>query len=165
MPLPRKEPEQRFQSAADLAFALESLTGSATEIHRGVGQTSSAANRPRKGLYRTAAVLAGVAALLATYYVAHRSARPPAFAQFRRLTFRQGLIANARFTGDGKGLAYDAAWDGNFNRIYSCTLGIPEPRELDLPKGDALMALSSRGELALSLGPWNLLDGGLLGRS
>ncbi|MDQ2901379.1 MAG: WD40 repeat domain-containing protein, partial [Acidobacteriota bacterium] len=43
--------------------------------------------------------------------------------------------------------------------------GIPEPRELDLPKGDALMALSSRGELALSLGPWNLLDGGLLGRS
>ncbi|MDQ6663345.1 MAG: hypothetical protein M3Z23_03015, partial [Acidobacteriota bacterium] len=102
---------------------------------------------------------------MAAVFIAHLNANPPAFAQFRRLTFRQGSIANARFTGDGKGLAYEAAWDGNSNRIYSSTLGTPEPRELDLPANSALVALSSRGELALTLGAWTFLDGGLLGRS
>ncbi len=161
-----KNPDRRFQSASDLAFALESLASNATEILPGVRDQDKVKSAPgRKRLYQALAAVLAAAALIGDGYFAHRNATPVSFAQFRRLTFRQGSVVNARFTGDGKGLAYDAGWDGDSNHIFSSTLGIPEARELDLPRGSSLVSVSSRGELALTLGPWNMQDGGLLGRS
>lgn len=70
---------------------------------------------------------------------------------FRRLTFRNGNIASARFTPDGAGLVYGAAWEGGRHEIYSSRIGSPESRILGLPQGNVL-SISAGGEMAVSLG-------------
>ena len=70
---------------------------------------------------------------------------------FHRLTFRRGLIRSARFGPDGATILYGALWDGHPCRAYVTRIDNPESRALDLPVGN-LLAVSSNGELALSLG-------------
>ena len=165
-----KNPEQRFQSAADLTFALESLAGSSSDTLSGFRRSTAAsmgspAAKNWKRLYRTLATSLAALALVGLGYFIHQGGKPAPPAQFRRLTFRQGAVTGARFTTDGKALAYSASWDGAPNRIYSSTLGIPEPRQLELPEDTGLLAISSLGELALSRGHWDITNGSLLARS
>jgi Tol biopolymer transport system component len=68
-----------------------------------------------------------------------------------RLTFRQGIIGKARFAPDGQTVVYGASWDGEPFRLYSTRLGNAQSRMIDLPPSD-LLALSKRGQLALSIG-------------
>ncbi len=70
---------------------------------------------------------------------------------FRRLTFRNGHVASARFTPDGAGVVYGAAWDGRPHEIYTSRTGSPESRSLGLPAGN-LLSMSATGEMAVSLG-------------
>lgn len=69
----------------------------------------------------------------------------------RRLTFRQGLIRNARLSPDGQEVLYSAAWSGAPLQVYLTRPDSPESRPLDLPEAD-LLGLSRSGELALGLG-------------
>jgi hypothetical protein len=71
--------------------------------------------------------------------------------EYRQLTFRQGRVASARFTRDGGSLLYSAAWEEHPAAIYTARLGGGGTRALQLPPAQ-LLAVSSRGELALSLG-------------
>jgi serine/threonine protein kinase len=71
--------------------------------------------------------------------------------KFQRLTFRNGNISGARFTDEGRGFVYGAAWEGKPYEVYSSRPDSPESRHLGLPPGD-LHAVSSTGEMALSLG-------------
>jgi eukaryotic-like serine/threonine-protein kinase len=70
---------------------------------------------------------------------------------FRRLTFRNGYIANARFTPDGNEVVYGAAWEGRPIEIFMSRMGSPESRSLGLPPAN-LLAISQSGEMAISLG-------------
>ncbi len=162
-----KNPEQRFQSAADLAFALEALSGSSSDMLSGVRRSMgvSMVAKSRKHLYWGLAAALAAIALVVSGYLIHQGVKQAPPAQFRRLTFRQGVVTGARFTTDGKALAYSASWDGAPNRIFSSTLGIPEPRQLELPENTGLLAMSSQGELALSRGHWDITNGALLARS
>ena len=119
-----KSPEERFHSAHDLAFDLESLSGtSSTAI--------SAAPSERKGLSRAvrygAAAVAVVAALGGGILIGRsgRSSEPPTFKQ---LTFRRGTIWSARFGADGKTILSSAAWDGRPAEVYMSTGDAPESR-------------------------------------
>jgi Tol biopolymer transport system component len=69
---------------------------------------------------------------------------------YQRLTFRRGTVWSARFAQDGQTIVYGAAWEGQPIRVFTTVPGSPEPRALDLPDAD-LLAVSSRGELALAL--------------
>ncbi|MBI5169107.1 MAG: protein kinase [Candidatus Eisenbacteria bacterium] len=110
-----KQPVARFRTAADLAFALESLAhGSASGAQAAV---ESHASSPR----------------------------------FQRLTYRNGHISAARFTPDGASVVFGATWDGRPFEVFTSRIGSADSRGLGLPAG-SLLAMSTSGEMALSLG-------------
>src|SRR5580704_447031 len=138
-----KSVERRFQSASDLAFAIESLNG-----------TSSAKSVAQPKVSRAwlpwAAVLATVVVLVAVAWLGGRwsAARPQP--KFTRLTYEQGFLSNARFAKDGGTVMYSAQWSNDPLQIYSVRMEFPQSTKLDLPSA-ALLALSSSGEMALTL--------------
>jgi serine/threonine protein kinase/Tol biopolymer transport system component len=67
---------------------------------------------------------------------------------FRRITFRRGFTASARFTPDAHSVIYDASWEGKASEIYWAHIGNPEARPLGLRDAD-LLGVSSTSELAL----------------
>jgi Tol biopolymer transport system component len=70
---------------------------------------------------------------------------------YHEITFRRGEIRSARFAPDGQTILYSAAWQGNPVETFSARQGMVESRSLGLGRAE-LMAISSRGEMALSLG-------------
>ena len=145
-----KSPEQRFHSAHDLAFDLEALSGVSTPS--GPAALSAAPPRPRG---RRIAVLALAVALLAFAFETGRriAARPAGSAgtiEYQRLTFRRGNVLYARFAPDHQNVVYSAAWDDRPAEIFVSRIGSPESRPLGLPSA-SLLAVSSRGELAIAL--------------
>jgi Tol biopolymer transport system component len=136
-----KRPEERFQSARDIGFALEAVSGArSTEKPR-------ALRGPLAAALAAGAMIGGVAVLGGAVWKWPRPPEPPAFKQ---VTFRRGSIAEARFAPDGQTIVYGAAVEGRRNRLFSARLGSPEVRPLDLPEGD-IAAISASGEMAIVL--------------
>jgi eukaryotic-like serine/threonine-protein kinase len=137
-----KEPENRFQSSRDLAFALETLTGPA------VGRT--AAPLRRRLLARTVpwaiAFLLALALLLLGAQLRHEAPGPA----FQRLTFEEGTIYSARFSPDGRSFVYGASWNGHPLRLYSAVGESLLSQPLNLPDA-SLLAISNTRELAVVL--------------
>lgn len=142
-----KSPEQRFQSASDLAFNLEAVSGisSASQAQKAIPLEPS-----RKGKWLAIAALVLLASYPAVYFLGKRSANPEA-PTFQRLVFRRGTITTARFTPDGPTIIYGAAYGGNPLQLFSTRPDSPESRSLGLPEKDELFAISPSGELAVSL--------------
>src|SRR5262245_50088313 len=69
---------------------------------------------------------------------------------FHQLTFRRGIIQNARFTADGRTVVYSASWDGRPVELYAGSIDNPESRSLGWPTG-ALLSVSRTNEVAASL--------------
>jgi hypothetical protein len=139
-----KNPEERFYSARDVAFDLDSLSESSSAQPA----LASAASR-RAVLVRAAVALALVAAAAAGYAIRARRASPP-LPSFHQLTFRRGTVGNARFGSDGKSVLYGAAWDGGTQEIFLGRSDGPDSRPLGIADAGVLAA-SSAGELAVSL--------------
>ncbi|MFZ3365892.1 MAG: protein kinase [Candidatus Sulfotelmatobacter sp.] len=70
---------------------------------------------------------------------------------YHEITFRRGEIRSARFAPDGQTILYSAAWQGNPVETFSARQGMVESRSLGLGRAE-LLAISSTGEMALSLG-------------
>jgi Tol biopolymer transport system component len=138
-----KQPGQRFQSAQDIAFALESVTGASSTT------SAPAAVPARKGWAGLAmpALLVLVAAGLGLAVWLHPSGTA-VNPRLHRITFRRGTIWNARFTPDGN-LIYGAAWEGRPEELFVAEKGSTESRTLGLQTTD-ILAISSSGELAVS---------------
>jgi eukaryotic-like serine/threonine-protein kinase len=155
-----KAPAQRFQSARDLAYDLEALTGvsGATASPRGLPRSGPRFNLPRLVLAGAALVAAAVSG-----WLLKGASQKPSSPSYRAVTFRQGFVAGARFAPDGQTIVYAASWDGGPYRIYSTQSGSTESRDLGLPSGD-LLSVSSTGELAVSLGRKNIESTGTLAR-
>jgi len=142
-----KNPEQRFQSARDLAFDLESITTLTTS-----GGLSAAKVKERK---TRSFLLAGAAALVVLAALAGwllATSRHSTGAQFHQVTYRRGTPGTARFTPDGQNVIYTAAWEAAEPELYS----VPADGVGGHPMGikDArLLAVSSKGELAVALAP------------
>jgi dipeptidyl aminopeptidase/acylaminoacyl peptidase len=134
-----KGPKERFQSARDVAFDLQSL--SSVQPVAAVGS----ARRAGRGLLAAVglAALVGVAA----YWAGHRSA-PEGTPTFTQVTFRRGTVRGARFAPDGQTVVYGASWEGKPMAVSSARIGSPESGTLELPNAD-LLAISSTGQLAL----------------
>jgi Tol biopolymer transport system component len=142
-----KNREERFHSASDLAFALESLSG----LWIPSGAALAIPGSSRTGIARL--LLAGVAALIvagAALVVGGRIRRAPP-PTYRQITFRRGSILTARFSRDGETIVYGAAWDGSPFQIFTARAESPESGALPLPAAD-LLSIAPSGELAVSLG-------------
>ncbi|MBI4911593.1 MAG: protein kinase [Acidobacteria bacterium] len=146
-----KEPARRFHSAHDLAFALESITmvtGSGT----GTQAFPRSWRRRLQGQGLAALLGAGLLVSLATTgWMAHRMDQVPPEFSYKRLTFRRGNLSMARFSPDGNTIIYSAGWDGQPTDLYQVRLDSLESRPLGLPPGTDLLAVSSKGELAVRL--------------
>jgi Tol biopolymer transport system component len=156
-----KRPEQRFQSSSDLAFALRSMAGLSGSQPSQPGLTV-----PLRRKWLRAALAAAGAIVLAGggYFLGDRSAITSS-PTFERLTFRQGHVAEARFSSDGRSILYGAAWDGGTNRVYLVTPGNPESRDLQMPDGGQLLSVSPKNDLALLVGPFGKDGSGTLAQN
>jgi eukaryotic-like serine/threonine-protein kinase len=76
---------------------------------------------------------------------------PVSFPEYHPLTFRRGIVLSARFAPDGKTVIYSAAWEGKPLDLYTTRPESPQSQEME-PKGAEVLAISSSGEMLLSLG-------------
>ncbi|HTW60096.1 MAG TPA: protein kinase [Terriglobales bacterium] len=142
-----KKPLQRFQSARDLAFNLEGVSG--------ISSSSSTAviAVPSKSRKRALAIAVGALALIvvaAGSWVLARSTASTTLPAYHQLTFERGLVYAARFAADGRSIFYSASWSGQPVQLYSTIPDSPESRPLNLVNS-TLFAVSS-SEMAISVG-------------
>ncbi|HJV39964.1 MAG TPA: protein kinase [Geothrix sp.] len=135
-----KNPEDRIPTAQQLASRLAALQRKGVTL-----QGLARIFQGRVGWVALALILGGLGFGLG-HHLDHRE--PPTF---KRLTFRQGLIRNARLSPDGQEVLYSAAWSGGPLKVHSTRPDSPESRTLELPEAD-LLGLSRTGELAIALG-------------
>ena len=140
-----KQAGERFQSARDVAFALEALSGSATSATAVVAPAAA----PRRMLPLALAIAAAVA-LAAAGVLAGRATAPRAAApvRFTTKTFEPQSIVNARFMPDGQSIVFSSALTGNAIRLFEIRSGTLEARPFG-PPGTHLLSVSSKGELAV----------------
>jgi thiamine kinase-like enzyme len=138
-----KDPENRFQSARDLAFALSTVSDATSKQF--VPKKLRKAKSLQWFIWAAAAVvLAGAGIFAGTYF------RPAASPVYRRITFERGTVYSARFSPDSHSILYGAAWNGRPLEIYSTVGDSPLARSLGFTSAD-MLALSRTNELALLL--------------
>lgn len=141
-----KRPDDRFESARDLAFALESVSsGSGREKVVAGGQ-------PAKRVLRWAAAAATAVVLVLAGWLVGRSGSRMATPQFQRVTYRRGMIPTGLFSNDGKTIIYSAAWDGKPYELFSTEESSTESRPLSIQNAFPV-SISKNGEMALILTP------------
>jgi Tol biopolymer transport system component/predicted Ser/Thr protein kinase len=159
-----KDRELRCQSAAELRADLKRLKRDTDSSRAGIsGVVSTVAEKariekqlPAQPRSRLLPVMVGLGLLvgLAVGLLAGKrlwgwsAASAPLY---HEITFRRGEIRSARFAPDGQTILYSAAWQGNPVETFSARQGMVESRSLGLGRAE-LLAISSRGEMALSLG-------------
>jgi serine/threonine protein kinase len=136
-----KNPEERFQSARDVAFNLVNLSetsGSSAAVR------ATKAPRPWFGVFP---VLAGLLLLLviAEHWLWPR--HQPAVPVFQRLTYELGTLNTARFSPDGHTVVYSAAWDGQPSQIYTTRAEFPQPQAIGV-RGSKIAGISLSNEIA-----------------
>lgn len=134
-----KDPRDRFHSAADLAWALRQEP---PPPHR---------RGPSRRTWLGAALAAAGAGALGLVLGRRRTARTEPPVELVPLTHRNGRVFTARFTADGNRVVYGAAWDDEPLSVFGLELASGMSTVLALPSAD-LLAVSSRGELAVSVG-------------
>jgi Tol biopolymer transport system component len=142
-----KQPEARFQSARDLAFQLETLSG--------VSSSSATLGRQAalpRGIHRVPWPLLALALAigLGVGFLARSRGRAPE-PTYQQLTFQNGTISAARFAPDGETIVYSAAWSGRPVEVLTTRRESPESRALQLAQS-GLFAISPDGELAIAGG-------------
>ena len=139
-----KDPRDRFQSARDLAFQLESLRVTATGPRPAIGSRSR-----RRALFATVGTL-GLALAFALGFVVHRPA-PPSVPSFRRLSTLEDEPFTGRFAPDGITVLYTALKPGK-GAVTSTRTDAPRSRPLGIESA-FVSAISRQGEVALILRP------------
>jgi len=143
-----KAPEQRFQSARDIAFDLESITSMTAS--GGLSAAKVKERKTRLSLIAAAAALVLLAGLAG--WLLSSARHPAASAQFHQLTYRRGTPGTARFTPDGQNVVYTAAWEAAEPELYTVPADGVGGHPLGI-KNARLLAVSSHGELAVALAP------------
>jgi hypothetical protein len=158
-----KDPDERWQSAGDLWKELRWIADGGSQAELPIMPAVWRAARPRIA-WALATVLAIVA--VGALMLAYRSWRQPQPLAFRQLNFRREAVFQAAFAADRDTVVYSAASSGNTPQIYAVRPDYPEPQPLG-PPGMQLLAVSSKGEVAVLIGAryvWYRLFTGTLAR-
>jgi hypothetical protein len=151
-----KEPARRFQSAADLAFAL----GAATAPTSGKARAFAPRTSPSwVGRFR---LLGGMLALVAVVALTTRwiSSRldAPELPRFEQVTFRDASIGGARFTPEGR-VVFSASFERRPEEVYGYVPGSPGFQPLGLRTARLAAVSSKTGDLGLLMGSMSSLLG------
>ena len=138
-----KEPENRFQSARDLAFALSTVSG--TEANY-----TFPLRWGRRRWLRRLPWLVAILGLVALGIFFGIKMRPAPGLVYRRITFERGTVYSARFSPDSRSILYGAAWNGRPLELYTTVGDSPLARSLGFTSA-YMAALSRSNELALVL--------------
>jgi Tol biopolymer transport system component len=153
----QKDPGDRFQSARDLAFALEAAAPGETPLRERI----SLKPQMKRVIAFALACLTAVTMIAAGGFILGRRYAPQA-PVFTRLTFRRGNHGYARFAPDDRTIIYSAWWDGGPARMFSTRLDSFESKDFGLDDAD-ILSISSRGEMAILLNPRNSAPVGRIG--
>jgi Tol biopolymer transport system component/predicted Ser/Thr protein kinase len=164
-----KERDLRYQTAAELRGDLKRIKRDLDTSRARASSTSipiapdsaitpaasypvAVAAAPAKRSPLPLVVVSVIALLIGLAIGAFLLQRPvaPTFAAYHPLTFRRGLVLSARFAPDGKTVIYSAAWEGKTLDLFNTRPESPQSQEME-PKGAEVLAISSSGEMLLSL--------------
>ncbi len=148
-----KRPDQRFQSAADLAFALRAITSTSGTGTQPAVAIAARPARPRwlaPALVAVGAVILLAGGIIAVWALQNKQQIP----SYERITFRKGYITGARFTPGGRNIVYAASWEGGPEKMYLAVPGNPDARDLGIPENARLLSVSSKEDLAYLVGPY-----------
>ncbi len=148
-----KDPEQRFQSARDVAFALEATSGASTVAP---AQSIGGARRLTVPLWAAIGAAALLLVAIATTFAFIRASRSP-IPTFHQLTQSRGFVRAARFSPDGQTVVFGGAWNGEPMKLWFQRADANGFSPLAAPDAD-LLSVSSTGELAISLNHQDLND-------
>ena len=147
-----KDPDERWQSARDLASALQWSTAD-TAQHIAARPTEERRRRNRTTI--VVAIASGAAlGVVALWFLAGSrlgSAASAPSPRFTPITFRTGTVSGARFAPDGDTVVYSAAWGVDPYALFMTRRGSVESRPLNVPDAK-LLGVSSTGELAFLRG-------------
>src|SRR5262249_22056013 len=145
-----KEPNGRFVSTEDLAREIATIRDHLAEATTGAtaagGEAARTSNRRRVASSAIAITLVA-ARVLGPRWWSSRDVKT-FLPTFKQLTFRRGNLLSARFTQDGKTVAYSAAWDGAPAEIFTVRTDSVGSSSVGLNRAD-LLSVSSKGELAI----------------
>ncbi len=143
-----KTPAQRFQSASDIAFDLETLSSqSVTSL--GATALKSAGFNKKLALPIAAAL---VLMALAGGFVAGRSTKRIPEVRFQQLTFQRGALYAGRFAADGQTILYSIrTYSDARESVWTTRSDVLQGRSLDL-QGARVASVSKSGEMAVILG-------------
>ena len=161
-----KSASQRFQSARDIAFALEAMSASTSGTSPVAAPGAVTPERRRRWLPLAlgAAVLAGVA--VGALAMRHAAPPRPGPVSFEARTFDRLPITNARFMPDGRTIVYSATPNGLTPELFVLNPSAEAPLPLGLSNAH-LLSVSKSGELAVIVSPRFIdqrLYGGTLAR-
>ena len=137
----QKDPENRFQSARDLAFALDTLANASGPVRL---------RPPSKWARLVPWAVAGVLLLATPLLVRNQWQQRTQTPSYRRLTYEQGTLYSARFGPDFRSVVYSAAWNGKPLQVFSTVGDSLLSQPLNLTDAN-LLAISRTGELAMVL--------------
>ena len=149
-----KDPDERWQSASDLAAALQW-----TRDDGAVSGSVHPAVKPRRFTRTAVAALTAGAAVgaLAMWLLVSSGdvdSVSVAAARYSPLTFRSGTVSAARFAPDGETIIYSAAWGGDPYALFMTRRGSTESRALNIANA-RLLGVSSSGDVAFLRGSHN----------
>ena len=146
-----KDPARRFQSASDLAFAIEALsgTGATHSLPLEVVKAAPTTKIPR-WLWLAAGGLA-CAALGAAIAWTLRPAPHPV-PTFQRLSFERATLLHGRFASDGKTVAYSGVMTAGIPDTYVIRQDYPTSVPAGL-NGALLLAISKQDQMAVLVRP------------
>ena len=142
-----KDPLARFQSARDIAFALESLSSISATAAMSTPAIARSGTRKRRlvaWLPGVISVLLLSVALLVFRASTHQAAPP----SYRQLTYGREFISSARFAPDQRTIVYSSAHVGLQTELFSLAPDSHAPVNLGLKDTD-LESISPAGEMLL----------------
>ena len=159
-----KDRDLRYQTASEMRAELKclkrDLDSSRIAVAQGPVSATQAAETPapaataaRKGYsIRSMGLIACAALILGVTAGWFLRARwmPTSQPSYHQLTFRRGTIRSAHFTPNGQSVVYGASWEGSPIDLFITSPESPQSRSLNLG-GSALLAISSTGEMAVSI--------------
>src|SRR5579862_7637698 len=145
-----KQPEQRFQSAKDLAFALDALSGTAASKSAPAAALINDRGGSRSWVTPAIAALLGMAVVAAiAFYLRPAPVVPPVFS---RVSFHRGQVVRARLAPDGKSVFYSAKLNGTPADTDVVREDYPESIPVGL-HGGVLLSISQQGQMAVLVRP------------
>jgi eukaryotic-like serine/threonine-protein kinase len=148
-----KNPEERFESARDVAFDLEALSNVSTPTGVVTASQAEAALAPKRRGWVVPAIAAALIALALGAAAGFRLGKKAGFLpppSYQQLTFRRGELYAGRFAPDGQTVIYSAAWDGKPVEMFATRTDRPESRIFGL-QGAEVASISKTGEMLVLL--------------